>query len=192
MRRFFSELFAPLLRVGTETGPLIASGAGTPEAAVTAPVGSLFLRNDGGTGTTVYRKESGAGNTGWVATSNAGGGSSLLVENVQSGTTYTYAATDIDKMVTATGANPTFTIPLNAAVAFAIGTQFTTRHSGTGRKTVNIPGAGTINGVTAGSFILDAGQEAQCWKTGTNAWEVVISPANVFGSIAAMSGLTFY
>jgi hypothetical protein len=44
----------------------IYSGTGTPEGAVTAPVGSLFRRTDGGAGTTLYVKESGAGNTGWV------------------------------------------------------------------------------------------------------------------------------
>lgn len=43
------------------------SGAGTPEGVVTAPVGSLFTRTDGGANTTLYVKESGAGNTGWVA-----------------------------------------------------------------------------------------------------------------------------
>lgn len=42
-------------------------GAGTPEGAVTAPIGSLFTRTDGGASTTLYVKESGAGNTGWVA-----------------------------------------------------------------------------------------------------------------------------
>lgn len=42
-------------------------GAGTPEGAVTAPVGSLFTRTDGGANTTLYVKESGTGNTGWVA-----------------------------------------------------------------------------------------------------------------------------
>lgn len=42
-------------------------GTGTPEGAVTAPVGSLFTRTDGGAGTTLYVKESGSGNTGWVA-----------------------------------------------------------------------------------------------------------------------------
>lgn len=42
-------------------------GAGTPEGAVTAPVGSLYTRTDGGANTTLYVKESGAGNTGWVA-----------------------------------------------------------------------------------------------------------------------------
>jgi hypothetical protein len=42
-------------------------GAGTPEGAVSAAVGTLFLRTDGGSNTTLYIKESGAGNTGWVA-----------------------------------------------------------------------------------------------------------------------------
>lgn len=50
-------------------GPVteILSGAGTPEAVITAPVGSIFLRTDGGAATTLYVKESGAGNTGWAA-----------------------------------------------------------------------------------------------------------------------------
>lgn len=43
------------------------TGADTPEGAVTAPVGSLFTRTNGGANTTLYIKESGAGNTGWVA-----------------------------------------------------------------------------------------------------------------------------
>ena len=49
-----------------DPGPNIMEGTGTPEAARTAPVGSLFLRTDGGASTTLYVKESGAGNTGWV------------------------------------------------------------------------------------------------------------------------------
>ena len=31
-----------------------------------APVGSTFLRTDGGAGTSFYVKQTGAGNTGWV------------------------------------------------------------------------------------------------------------------------------
>lgn len=42
-------------------------GAGTPEGAVTAPIGSLYTRTDGGANTTLYVKESGSGNTGWIA-----------------------------------------------------------------------------------------------------------------------------
>lgn len=45
----------------------LAQGTGSPEGVVTAPVGSLYTRTDGGTGTTLYVKEFGAGNTGWVA-----------------------------------------------------------------------------------------------------------------------------
>jgi hypothetical protein len=45
----------------------IRAGTGSPEGAVTAVVGSVYLRTDGGTDTTLYIKESGSGNTGWAA-----------------------------------------------------------------------------------------------------------------------------
>lgn len=48
-------------------GPFITSGSGDPEGVVSAPVGSLFTRTDGGVLTTLYVKQSGAGNTGWAA-----------------------------------------------------------------------------------------------------------------------------
>lgn len=44
-----------------------SSGFGSPESAVTAPIGSIYSRRDGGAGTSFYVKESGTGNTGWVA-----------------------------------------------------------------------------------------------------------------------------
>ena len=45
----------------------VQEGTGSPEGVVTAPVGSVFLRSDGGASTTMYVKESGSGNTGWRA-----------------------------------------------------------------------------------------------------------------------------
>jgi len=45
----------------------IIAGTGTPESAITAPIGSTFHRDDGGASTSYYVKESGTGNTGWVA-----------------------------------------------------------------------------------------------------------------------------
>jgi hypothetical protein len=49
-------------------GPgVVLRGAGTPEGVVTAPVGVMFQRSDGGAGTSLYVKESGAGNTGWAS-----------------------------------------------------------------------------------------------------------------------------
>jgi hypothetical protein len=58
----FSVNFRP--GVGT---PIWTSAANSPEGVVTAPVGSLYTRTNGGAGTTLYIKESGTGNTGWVA-----------------------------------------------------------------------------------------------------------------------------
>jgi hypothetical protein len=43
------------------------AGSGSPEGVVTAVVGSLYSRTDGGAGTALYVKESGSGNTGWAA-----------------------------------------------------------------------------------------------------------------------------
>jgi hypothetical protein len=44
-----------------------SAGAGSPEGAVTAPVGSLYSNTSGGASTSLYVKESGTGNTGWKA-----------------------------------------------------------------------------------------------------------------------------
>lgn len=53
------------IKVGNAT---IRSGTGTPEGVVTGNVADIFLRTDGGTGSTLYVKESGNGtNTGWMA-----------------------------------------------------------------------------------------------------------------------------
>jgi hypothetical protein len=56
------------------SGGGIVSGSGSPSGVVSAPVGTLYLRTDGGSGSTLYIKESGSGNTGWTA-NNGGGGS---------------------------------------------------------------------------------------------------------------------
>lgn len=59
------DTFSTRLRPGA--GAVIwTSGAGSPESVVSAPVGSLYTRTDGGAGTTLYVKETGSGNTGWV------------------------------------------------------------------------------------------------------------------------------
>jgi len=62
------------VRFGTGAG--IISGTGDPSGVITAPVGTIFLRTDGGAGTTLYVKEVGSGNTGWKT-----GGSSFLAND---------------------------------------------------------------------------------------------------------------
>jgi len=62
----WSQTYSTNFRPGAGTATW-TSGAGTPEASVTATVGSLYTRTDGGAATTLYVKETGSGNTGWVA-----------------------------------------------------------------------------------------------------------------------------
>jgi hypothetical protein len=58
----FAELTAAF-----HAGLRLFAGTGSPENVVSAPVGSLYLRTDGGALTTLYVKESGTSNTGWAA-----------------------------------------------------------------------------------------------------------------------------
>lgn len=49
------------------TNAHIYSGYGTPETNVVADIGSIYLRTDGGIGTSIYVKESNNGEkTGWI------------------------------------------------------------------------------------------------------------------------------
>lgn len=48
-------------------GPQCRAGTGSPESVISARIGSIYLRTDGGQATTLYYKESGTGTTGWVA-----------------------------------------------------------------------------------------------------------------------------
>lgn len=56
-----------VLNEGTSRIVDIRCSIGSPEGLIVAPVGSIFLRTNGGANTTLYVKESGTGNTGWVA-----------------------------------------------------------------------------------------------------------------------------
>ena len=61
---------APIMMGGFQmntTNVLWLTGAGTPESSITANIGSLYTRTNGGANTTLYVKESGTGNTGWIA-----------------------------------------------------------------------------------------------------------------------------
>ena len=60
----FSQAYAANFRPGAGTATWTAV-AGTPEAVVTATVGSLLTQTDGAAGSQVWTKGSGTGNTGW-------------------------------------------------------------------------------------------------------------------------------
>jgi hypothetical protein len=118
----------------------IRGGPGTPEAVVVGVPGDVWLRTDGGIGTTFYVKETGTGNTGWVAT-----GSAASLSNVPSTTrTANYSATlsaigTIQHMDLAT-ANQV-TLPPVSSVAWPVGTIIEARQVGLG-QTAFVAGAG--------------------------------------------------
>ena len=146
---------------------LIHSGSGSPEGVVTAGIGTLYKRTDGGYGSTLYVKESGAGNTGWIAYS-----SQFLAQNAQSGTSYTLVLTDASKAVEMSNASAnTLTVPPNSAVPFPIGTVIEVDQMGAGQTTI-APGAGVT--LRNANGLKLAKQYATCSlrKRGTDEWVV--------------------
>lgn len=76
-----ADLDSPVFSTQIETPKIVFTGnvievfgAGSPEGVVTADIGSLFHRTDGGPTSSIYFKGTGTGNTGWVAVGAGGGG----------------------------------------------------------------------------------------------------------------------
>jgi hypothetical protein len=61
------QIFNGIINTINGVAVSIMAGSGAPEGSRTAPVGSIYLRSDGGAGTSIYVKQSGTGNTGWAA-----------------------------------------------------------------------------------------------------------------------------
>lgn len=99
--------------------------------------------------------------------------------NAQTGTTYTFVASDAGAIVTASNSSSlTYSIPTNASVPFAIGSQITVISIGTGLTTINAVTSGTTSifstGATAAAPKLRAQySSATAIKIATDTWYVV-------------------
>jgi hypothetical protein len=102
-----------------------------------------------------------------------------LALNAQTGTTYTFAASDNGKLVTASNAGAqTYSIPTNATTAFPIGTQINIIGIGAGVVTIQAATSGTTTvastGVVAAAPTLRAQYStATLIKAGTDLWYVM-------------------
>lgn len=67
------------LLLGT-TPVRIITGSGDPTGVITANQGSLYVRNDGAAGTTLYVKEIGSGNAGWSTASTSFGSGGVTIQ----------------------------------------------------------------------------------------------------------------
>lgn len=57
---------SPLSTLVRQLQGLVIAGVGSPESAVRAPVGTLFIDREGVPGTLLYQKQSGSDDTGWI------------------------------------------------------------------------------------------------------------------------------
>ena len=93
--------------------------------------------------------------------------------NAQTGTTYTFVLGDAGKVITATNASPvTVTVPPEASVAFANGTQIVVAAGGAGAVTIAAGAGVTLNSKDSNLVIDGQYATACCLKTGTNTWLV--------------------
>jgi len=95
--------------------------------------------------------------------------------NTQVGTTYTLALTDASKVVELNNAAANVvTIPLNATIAFPIGTTLTIIQIGAGLTSATGAAGVTVNGVSGGTKATTATYEGLAlYKRGTDEWVVV-------------------
>lgn len=103
--------------------------SGTPEASVSAPVGSIASRVDGSTGTTLYVKSTGTGNTGWDALVPAGKTTTLTAASSAGITIRNSSGTDVALFGAGPGTGVTFnggvTVAGNATLGDATGDAHT-------------------------------------------------------------------
>jgi hypothetical protein len=94
--------------------------------------------------------------------------------NTQTGTTYTIAATDAGDLVTLTNSSPiTLTVPTNATIPFAIGTQITIAQSGAGQVTVAGAVGVTVNAADGYLKLRTQWSAGTLIKTATNSWILI-------------------
>jgi hypothetical protein len=109
------------------------------------------------------------------------------IYNAQTGTTYTFALTDVGDIVTASNANPqTYTIPPQASVTWLANTTLYVLNLGAGVVTF-AAGAGVT--VTNAVQTLTQYQSARLVRTASDAWTVTPDSGGAGGGGAAFSEL---
>lgn len=175
----------------------VRTGSGSPEGIVTAPVGSLFLRNDGSSGTTLYIKESGAGNTGWVAVNPSGSsltaGDAITIDgtNIELG-----SATPATKTISIIGAAGfDFGAVLFDNIPFQANVEFTAEApsivlDASTKVTIDTPDLGITSSVVR---LKDTGTPVDI-RTGTGTPEGVVTanPGSLFLRTDGGAGATLY
>lgn len=105
---------------------------------------------------------------------------SNIVQNTQSGTSYTLALTDNGELLKFTSSSATtVTVPLNSSIAFPIGANIAIVRYGTGTLTIQGAVGVTVNSTagTSSASITARYAGAQLYKLDTNEWLLIGSIA---------------
>lgn len=128
------------------------SGNGSPQGVITAGVGSIYLRTNGGSGLLVYVKASGTGNTGWQEIS-PNGPQPIITR------TAAYTLTNVDRYVISNAAAAvTHTLLSATSSAIGPGKVFTIKNAttATGNVTVATQNSQTIDGALTDTIAVGA------------------------------------
>jgi hypothetical protein len=91
--------------------------------------------------------------------------------NAQTGTTYTLVLADRGGLVTLSNASAiTLTVPTNASVAYAVGTQIGLLQTGAGQVTISPASGVTVTSFGSLTKLAGNGALAVLVKTATNTW----------------------
>jgi hypothetical protein len=156
-------------RIGFNAGALGANlfqGTGSPEGVVTARIGSMYLRTDGGQASAVYYKESGSSNTGWLALGGSvlvfGGSTTTTVATavyLGPGWITTPTATELQIAITRPGTIRNLRVQVAGAGTDSSNVTYTVRKNGVDTAlaaTINNNASGAASD-TADSFTVVAG-----------------------------------
>lgn len=95
-----------------------------------------------------------------------------IAVNALSGTSYTLALTDKDKLVTLSNTGAiTLTVPTYASIALPVGSQVHIQQTNTGQVTISPASGVTINGT--GTKLRTQWSAASLIKTATNTWTLI-------------------
>ncbi len=156
-------------RIGLNAGVFGANlftGTGSPEGVITARIGSIYLRSDGGVASVFYYKESGTGNTGWIGVGGSmitfGTGDTTTVATavfLAPGWIATAIAAEIQQAVTRPGTIRSLYIQATTAGVTASTNTYVVRKNGTNTAlttTIGNTATGSASDLTH-SFTVVAG-----------------------------------
>jgi len=149
---------------------LTADGAATLREAGTSGDGDIAVPRD--TLCTVLK----VGSDEWVFSGGDPSGSEQLTETLHNSNYNFTAGDEFGKLhVADDGSNYTWTLPLNATVAFNIGSVIPVYNDGSGNITITAAGAATLKqdgSSTDADAVVGPGQFATCLKVDTDAWRI--------------------